>query len=80
MGGEGSVAVLGEFACDLAGPLIPAGHVVDYDHTRKGTGPQRPCIIGGDVIVVVTADGDRLGKHSFVQGSISLALSSLRRG
>ena len=71
VGADRGVAVLGELAHHLAGPLVPAGHVVDHHHAREGAGPERPRVIGLDVVSVVAGDGHALGDHPFVHRATS---------
>src|SRR5579884_1810095 len=62
---DGGVAVEGELADDLFGPLVPAGHVVQDDHTRHRSAGQRLRIVRMDDLAVVPGDPDSVGNHSF---------------
>ena len=48
------VAVIRESARDLLGRLVPAGRVVDDEHSRERSRSERPGEIGADLVVTVT--------------------------
>ena len=43
---------------DLSGPLVPTGHVVNYEHAGKWACAERLRDVGVDLIIVVTAAPD----------------------
>src|SRR5579883_2405038 len=52
---ERGIAVMGEFAGDLAGPFVPARHMVDDDDTGMRSGVARMRVIGFAAIAAVAA-------------------------
>src|SRR5207249_11151694 len=64
------VAVVGESSRDLLGRSVPAGHVVDDDHARMGAGAKRTREIRIDLVTLVPADQDRLGKERLVRHGV----------
>jgi hypothetical protein len=48
---------MGEFAGDLAGPFIPAGHVVDHDDAGMRPGIARVRVIGVAAVATMPAVG-----------------------
>jgi len=49
--------------------------MVDDHDAREGSGPERPRVVGRDVVPVVAADGDTLCQHTFVHCSPSFLAS-----
>src|SRR5512147_3010889 len=76
IGRQGSIAVMGELAGDLAVPLIPAGHMVDHDDARKRPWTKWTREIGIDEIALKPRDGDGFREHAFVRVGLIHGLRS----
>src|SRR5579875_3837677 len=50
---ERGIAVMGEFAGDLAGPFVPARHMVDDDDTGMRSGVARVRVIGFAAVAAI---------------------------
>src|SRR6476619_4234727 len=59
-GRDRGIAVMGKFAGDFAGPLIPARHVVDNDDSGMRTGIGRVCVVCVTAVAAMAA----IGRHS----------------
>ena len=66
MRGDAEEAVVGELARHFLDPFVPAGHVVDDDDAREGTGPERSCEVGFAQIAVVAFECHSLGEHGLI--------------
>src|SRR5665213_205683 len=51
------IAVMGEFARDFAGPLVPAGHVMDDDDAREWAIALRAGVVGFALVLIVPGVG-----------------------
>src|SRR2546427_12673192 len=60
---------MGKLPGEFSVQLVPAGHVVDQNNSRKRPGTEGACIVGIDQIVVVALQHNSLGKHSLIHVS-----------
>ena len=66
VGGYGYVTVVGVAAGRFPVPLIPAGSVVNQDHSGKGAGAQRLRHVGPDGVPIVALNSRSFRQHSLI--------------
>ena len=72
MGRDRRIAVVGELACNLDDPLVPARQVHDDHHSRHFPGTRRARVIGLAGIAVVTFERDDFGLQTLVRHALAL--------